>query len=838
MFSAWRWVRGAATVAAALAAAATAAAVVVGGVAGAAPAWAAPAPTVTSAPAEGSVAVAGPDGFGVVLAGTSAPGTVVEVTMPVEGDGYPLCLVAVEPDGSWVCPIDVAPSSPGPATVSNGVDVGAPDVTVLDFGLLNPPTVETDPGSTDTITPTMTIEDPTQEIRGTGVPFNLVTVQLNDGSGCSTTVGPDGAWSCLLTALPTGPGPYSLVASQAFPTAPDATATTPPIVFALEAPTIVDPGPGPRPGPGPEPWPGSEPGSGPGPVPGPVPGTGSEPGTAPGAPPAATPPSGSGAGGGQGSTTHPRVDGDGEDLQLGEVDGHGISAGSADGSGSADESGSADGSGSASAGSARPVATAGGPQVSGVGSDGQGGSAEGSSTPDSAARAEGRTGGSAAGAADGSTAASGAGSASPGPSAFSSALATAGDVVRKGAAGLMFLGVLVAAAVVLVMVPGGVLEATIHENSERIRRSAPVRGLAAGAAKVAAGAAAARRVLWRGGRKPAAGTPPPRSAEHRSAEHRPAEHRPAEHRPAGHRSAAHRPAARRSAAGVAVVLGVGAVAAAGVSPEAGANAATLGLVLAFFGAGVAMGVVGVGAAVVVGRRHGLHGAPFGRPVALLLTIASVGVSRAAGLDPGFGFGALVGVQFVVAAPSSPRRSAVSGHVAARLAVVGAAVSVGLGLAAWVAQGALRPAVALQPDLAGVLVLDLLTAVTVGALSGPVVSLLPVRFLDGRAVFEHSKRLWALCWSGVALVFGLVLLPVPEAWNEVGGALVPWLAGFAAFAVLTAAVWAWFRFVPAPGAAPDATPEAGPDAAREAVLGAAPDQRSSRATSRDTGSLSR
>jgi hypothetical protein len=295
-----------------------------------------------------------------------------------------------------------------------------------------------------------------------------------------------------------------------------------------------------------------------------------------------------------------------------------------------------------------------------------------------------------------------------------------------------------------------------------------------------------------------------------------------------------------------VVLGVGAVAAAGVAPGAGVNAATLGLVLAFFGAGVVMGGVGVGAVVVVGRRHGLHGVPFGRPVALLLTVASVVVSRAAGLDPGFVFGALVGVQFVALAPLSPRRSAVSGHTAARLAVVGAATSVGLGLAAWVAQGALRPGVALRPDLAGVLVLDLLTAVTVGALSGPVVSLLPVRFLEGRAVFEHSRRLWALSWGGVALVFGLVLLPVPEAWNEVGGALVPWLAGFAVFAALTAAVWAWFRYVPAPEAAPDATrhaapdatPDATPDAAPDATPGAAPDQRSSRATSRETGSLSR
>jgi hypothetical protein len=284
--------------------------------------------------------------------------------------------------------------------------------------------------------------------------------------------------------------------------------------------------------------------------------------------------------------------------------------------------------------------------------------------------------------------------------------------------------------------------------------------------------------------------------------------------------------------GVAVVLGVGAVASAGVSPEAGADAATLGLVLAFFGAGVVMGVVGVGAAVAVGRRHGLHGAPFGRPVALLLTVVSVVVSRAVGLDPGFVFGALVGVQFAALKAPSSRASGVSGRTAARLAVVGAAASVGLGIAAWVVQGALRPAVALQPDLAGVLVLDLLTAVTVGALSGPVVSLLPVRFLDGRAVFEHSKRLWALSWGGAALVFGLVLLPVPAAWNEVGGELVPWLAGFAAFAALTAAVWAWFRFVPAPTAALDEVPEAGPTATPT------PAQRSRRATSRETGSLRR
>lgn len=801
MFSAWRWTRGVATTAAAFAAVGLAAGLVTGG---ATPAWAAPAPVVTSAPAAGSIAVAGPDGFGVVLAGTSAPGTVVEVTVPVEGDGYPLCLVTVEPDGSWVCPIDVAPSSPGPATVSNGVDFGAPDVTVLDVGWLNPPTVETDPGSTDTITPTMTLEDPTQEIRGTGVSFNLVTVRLGDGSGCSTTVGADGTWSCLLTALPTGPGPYSLVASQAFPSAPDAIATTPPIVFALEAPTIVDPGPGPdpRPVPGPEPWPRTEPGI----VPGPAPGVDTDPGAVPGSTPGTASPTGAGSGAEAGIALPARVVGGGDSP----LEGGGP--------------GSEGGTGSGSSGGSSDHSTAEGSDVDPAG---QGVAVAGSPTPDSAARAASSTAtgstaagsaaagstaaGSTAGGSGGPTAASGTGRAIVGPSAFSSALASVSDVVRKGATGLVFLGVLVAAAVVLVMVPGGVLEATIHENSDRIRRSAPVRGLAA----VMATVVAVPRALCRRDRKPAAGSPA----------HTPAGHRPAEHEPAGHR-----PAARRSAAGVAVVLGVGAVAAAGVAPDAGANAATLELVLAFFGAGVVMGFVGVGTAVVVGRRHGLHGRPFGRPLALLLTVASVLVSRAAGLDPGFVFGALIGVQFVVVGPLSARRSKVSGHTAARLAVVGAAVSVGLGLAAWVAQGALRPAVAQQPDLAGVLVLDLLTAVTVAALSGPVVSLLPVLFLDGRAVFEHSKRLWALSWSGVALVFGLVLLPVPEAWNAVGGELAPWLAGFAGFAALTAAVWAWFRFVPAPGATRETAPEEAP--------GTAPGQRSSRATSRDTGSLSR
>ncbi|MFB2585525.1 hypothetical protein [Herbiconiux liukaitaii] len=763
-------------------------------------AWGAPPPVVTGAPGPGSVLIGVGGAFGEVLTGVGPPGGSILVTTPVEGDAHPLCFVDVAADGSWACPLGAAPSSSGPLTVSNGTDFAAGDITVLEVALLHPPTVESDAGSVDTITPTMTVEDPTQEIRGAGVPFNLVAVTLNDGSGCTGHVGADGLWSCLLTALPSGAGPYSLVAAQAFPSAPSTWATTAPYLFALEAPTIIvpDPDPDPVPDPDPDPDPAPDPDPVPGPDPVPDPGPGIDPEPSPGTVPESDPGDVTGPEGGVVGGVVGEAEADGSDPteadhgkqsvdvlheEVGESTRDGGLVGSL-------SSGSASGAGDRTGEGSRQWSAEGKRENSG----GSPGSRESPGAGDDEVVA--------AGAGDGGSV--GEGGVGVGPSAFALSLVTPDGAFGRAGTGIVFLGVLIGAAMLLVMVPGGILEATIHENADRIRRSAPARLLA--------------RIHM------AARTLIPARLEARGAGG------------AGRAGGATvRPGSRgfASAWGIAVVLGVGAVGSAMVSPEAGVTATTGGLVVAFLGAALVMGVVGVGVAVLVGRRFELRGMPFGRPAALVLTAASVVVSRVAGLDPGFVFGALIGVQFVAltrvgrrvgggldAAGLAPAgRASVDpvgsagvapvGRVgtagrggglgavgAARVAVVGAGASVVLGVGAWVVQGAVRPGVVERPDVLGVLLLDLATAVTVGALSGPVVSLLPLRFLDGGTMLAHSRRLWAAAWAGAALVFGFVLLPVPAAWSELGNDLVPWLAWFGAFALLTAAVWAYFRFVPA------------------------------------------
>jgi hypothetical protein len=70
-------------------------------------------------------------------------------------------------------------------------------------------------------------------------------------------------------------------------------------------------------------------------------------------------------------------------------------------------------------------------------------------------------------------------------------------------------------------------------------------------------------------------------------------------------------------------------------------------------------------------------------------------------------------------------------------------------------------------------------------------LLPFRFLDGSAIFEHSKVLWAVAYAVAAAAFVLIVLPA--AWGELNGSLWLWIAIVGAFALVAVAIYLYFRF---------------------------------------------
>jgi len=214
-----------------------------------------------------------------------------------------------------------------------------------------------------------------------------------------------------------------------------------------------------------------------------------------------------------------------------------------------------------------------------------------------------------------------------------------------------------------------------------------------------------------------------------------------------------------------------------VDPDFGVDLVSLRLVLAL---GIAFFLLSYGASWVSGliirRLWGIASAVGIQPAIVLFAIVGVVLSRLLDFSPGFLVGIAIGLELL----SATRR------LAARAVLVQFLVVVGLALAAWVAYSLFTPG----DHFAGMLVDESLAAITAEGLTGALVAVLPLQFLDGRELWLESKRLWVAAFLLVAVPFALLVLPTAAEGTRVGdyGA---WLIVFAAFAVVTLAVWALF-----------------------------------------------
>lgn len=718
---------------------------------------------VTGAPPAGTVLVADAARtiVPVTITGTAPSGSTVELgAETVAGSAVSLCTTVAALDGTWSCTFSSAPDLPGPVMVAA---TGVADPVAVDISVLGTPVITTDaPGA---LTATATPDDPSQPVSGTGAPGALVAVTISDGAGgtggCTATVDSAGAWTCTVAALPAGPAPYAITAEQAYPWSPVFSVDATPVSYDYAGPGAVGPGVGSGSG---DPEPGGSGGGSGG-------GGGGGTGTGGGGSGAGGGTVGGGTGTGTGTGTPGAgtsggsygVPGDGaigSDAGLiggdggssdGDWAGEGSDAWEIDPSDDSGAGGAAGGGPSSSAagtraGAALPRGGAGGIPAGGLAA------AAGRNhlfLREGSRQADGRSVGGASGdlLGEGGLVAGGSdlpgadrGTGGTGGTAFSGSLRTVGDVAGIGAPGMLHLGVLMAGLLLMVMVPGGILESTVHENWGRIRRAWPFTWYSAlherRAARLGVGSGARAASSW---------------------------------------------------AWAVVTVGVAVAASVVVSPSASAldGAGMLALLVPFAIAmivanGVPMAATSGYAWIRLRRRARL----LVRPASLVLTAATVVASRLAGVEPGFVFGAVVGVAF---------GAALGRASGARTVVVGTSAALALGLGAWLAASALRA----QPGSGAgdELVLDTLTAVTVCALSGPVVSLLPLRFLDGRRLFEVSRAGWAALYAAAAVVFGVVLLPLPDAWSAVGGDLLWWCVCLGVASAATAMVWAYFRWVP-------------------------------------------
>lgn len=174
-----------------------------------------------------------------------------------------------------------------------------------------------------------------------------------------------------------------------------------------------------------------------------------------------------------------------------------------------------------------------------------------------------------------------------------------------------------------------------------------------------------------------------------------------------------------------------------------------------------------------------------KPLGLVLAVIGVVLSRILEFSPGFLIGLLIGIGLVGRTTAAQQ---------AKATLVQSAVVFALALLGWIGYSALSATTA--PDsFAVALAFDTLAAVTTEGLTALFIGLLPFRFLDGAALFAHSKVVWAASYAVVAASF--VLIVIPSAWGEPNGSLWLWVAVVGGFAVVALAIYLYFRFVAKP-----------------------------------------
>lgn len=180
--------------------------------------------------------------------------------------------------------------------------------------------------------------------------------------------------------------------------------------------------------------------------------------------------------------------------------------------------------------------------------------------------------------------------------------------------------------------------------------------------------------------------------------------------------------------------------------------------------------------IIIRRAWGAIGVVAMQPTIILFAVIGVIVARILEFSPGFLVGVAIGLELLQA----------SKQVTARAVFVQIGVVTGLALAAWIVYSVFTPG----NDFVGMLVDDTMVAITAEGLTGALIAVFPLKFLDGRELWEVSKRLWAGAFLLVAVAFALLVLPTAVEGTDVADYGV-WLIVFAVFGAVSLAVWVIF-----------------------------------------------
>lgn len=211
-----------------------------------------------------------------------------------------------------------------------------------------------------------------------------------------------------------------------------------------------------------------------------------------------------------------------------------------------------------------------------------------------------------------------------------------------------------------------------------------------------------------------------------------------------------------------------------VDPSFGFDLVSLRMVLSLGAAFFLLGYVATKlGGVVVHRLWGTPNVVTIQPAIILFAIAGVILARILEFSPGFLVGIAIGLELIAA----------SRLIEVRAVLVQLGFVVAFAVVAWIIYSLWTPG----DDFGSLFLHDALVATTAEGLTGALIAVFPLTFMDGRVIWDASKRLWAIVFGTVALAFALLVLPTAMAGTEVSDIAV-WVAVLAGFGALTMAVW--------------------------------------------------
>ncbi len=221
-------------------------------------------------------------------------------------------------------------------------------------------------------------------------------------------------------------------------------------------------------------------------------------------------------------------------------------------------------------------------------------------------------------------------------------------------------------------------------------------------------------------------------------------------------------------------------------PRFGFDLSSLRLFLACV---IGMFVLGYAANAITGvilrRRWNITSVIELEPFGLIVALLGVILSRLLDFTPGLLIGLVLGLTLSASATLKDE---------VREVLIWAATVLGISMASWVVYSLMSGVVAAN-TFAGSLFDDSLVAVSVEGISGLVIGLLPIGYLDGASLFRGAKVRWALTYLVALVAFFLIVLPSGQLWGQIDGPFWIWLTVLVVFAAVCVGVYLWFRAHP-------------------------------------------